>query len=132
MTKTDRHISLALGRRPRRIQADAALIGDDITMTIWGGTKPHIGSVAIALPRPSLADPDKISATTSVYNCTGHKDESVARMFAEHVAAALDRKVVAIAGIHIDNASRKDIDDILALSATLCERLIKKISKVLK
>jgi len=29
-------------------------IGQDILVSIWGGTRPHIGAVGMAIPMPSL------------------------------------------------------------------------------
>ena len=47
------------------VEAEAVRIGPDVLVYIWGGERPHIGSVAAAQPRPSLAVPDLKSATAS-------------------------------------------------------------------
>ena len=44
---------------------------------LYGGERPHIGCTVMAQPRPSLADPQKMSSTASVLNLSGHKDETV-------------------------------------------------------
>ena len=41
-------------------------IGNEILLSIWGG-EAHIGAVAMAQPRPSLSDPEKVSSTVSVF-----------------------------------------------------------------
>ena len=38
-----------------RVEAEAVRIGKDVLVYIWGGERPHIGSIAAAQPRPSLA-----------------------------------------------------------------------------
>jgi len=40
------------------VEAKAVWIGKDLLIYIWGGDRPHIGAVAAAQPRPSLADHD--------------------------------------------------------------------------
>jgi hypothetical protein len=80
----------------------------DLTIVVGGGSD-HAGAVALALPRPSLADPDKQSATSSVLTAPGHKDDLPAREVAEKVAAATGCNVVAVAGIHYDDLEPADL-----------------------
>jgi hypothetical protein len=96
-----------------QIQATAMLIGDDLLVAIWGGTKPHIGAVAVALPRPSIADPDITSSTSSVFTLLGHKEDKVVKMVSEHLSAHLDKNVVVTAGIHWDNLPEEAIEEIV-------------------
>jgi len=124
-------IHAAAGKGRRRVYGTVQLLGHDVLLAIRGGTIPHIGSVCITQPRPGLQNPDKISSTSSVYNFTGHKDEAVARCCAENIAAACDRKVIAVAGIHIDNAEPDDIAAILNNVDILCAKIIKKL-RILK
>jgi len=122
-------ITARAGKGRHRVHAAAQCIGSDILLSIWGGTMPHIGSVSITQPRPGSMHPKQLSATSSVYNFTGHKDEAVARLCAEQVAAACDKKTVAVAGFHIDNASSSDIETIMKNVGTLCAHVIKKLRK---
>ena len=59
-------------------------MGKDYTVTVCGGSLPHVGSVVMAQARLSLTG-SGTSATSSVLNCVGHKDETIARMFAEKI-----------------------------------------------
>ena len=34
-------------------------VGQDILVSIWGGTRPHIGVIGIAIARPSLKETKK-------------------------------------------------------------------------
>ncbi|MCA8868950.1 MAG: hypothetical protein KDA67_09895 [Rhodobacteraceae bacterium] len=88
-----------------RIFADARLIGPDVLVCIWGGERPHIGAVAAAQPRPSLADPSVTSATASVLTYPGHKEDEVVKFASQELAGALDTNVVVTAGIHWDDLS---------------------------
>ena len=99
------------------------LIGEDLLVAIWGGTQPHIGAVSLAQPRPSLADPERTSATASVLARLGHKDDTVAKMVSEHLAASLAKHVVVTVGIHWDNLDWKAIEEIVANCQKLAEAL---------
>ncbi len=120
-------IQTAAGKGRHRVYGAMQLLGHDVLLSIWGGSMPHIGSVCITQPRLSLQNPNKTSCTSSVYNFTGHKDEAVARCCAENIAAVCDRKTIAVAGIHIDNAAAADIASILKNVDLLCAKIIKKL-----
>ena len=87
--------------------------GDDVLLLLSGGDVPHIGSVVVATPRPSLTGIGRAS-TSSVINRSGHYDEIPARRCAESLAAALDVQVVCACGIHTDHADEAVIENIMA------------------
>jgi len=122
-------ITASGGRGKYRIVAEARRIGDDILVSVRGGTKPHIGSVAAALPRRSLRDPKRMSATSSVLNFSGHKDDIVSKLFSERIAARLGSNCIATAGIHIDNATAETIAVILRNCETACDRMLRMLEK---
>jgi hypothetical protein len=98
----------------------------DLTIVICGG-QDHAGAVALALPRPSLADPGRQSATSSVLTVPGHKDDLPAREVAEKVAAATGRNVVAVAGIHYDGLEPADLQILRELWTTLIKHIIEMV-----
>ena len=53
------------------LEARAAALDEGLTVTVGGG-RSHIGSVAIAQPRPSLRGDGSVSCTCSVWNQPGH------------------------------------------------------------
>lgn len=81
-----------------------------VLLQLAGGERPHIGTVLLCQPRPSLADPAAVSVTTSVLNLPGHKDDEAARPVGEMLAKKLNRTVVVVAGIHIDHAAPQELD----------------------
>ena len=113
------------GRSPYRVKAEVGCIGSDILVALYGGSKPHIGSVAVALPRKSLQHKSVMSATSSVYNFLGHKDGVVAQRLSEMLAAKLNRKVVVVAGIHIEGITSKGIEEVVKN----CDEITTKICK---
>jgi gallate decarboxylase subunit D len=106
-----------------RIDARVQPIGNDLLVAVWGGTRPHIGAVGIALPRPSLADPRRWSATSSNFTFAGHKEDLLVKEISETLAAALHKNVVVTAGIHWDDLPPRD----LATVQDLVRRLVKTI-----
>lgn len=106
------------------IRAEALWIGPDLLVYIWGGDAPHIGAVAMAQPRPSLADPAKTSASASVFTYVGHKEDDLAKWAAETLSAALQAKVVVTAGIHWDGLDQAGIKTVQANSQQLVQTLI--------
>jgi hypothetical protein len=83
-------------------------IGEDYLLSVWGGSA-HIGAVAMAQPRPSLQDPERVSATTSVFCYVGHKEDELVKKMAEKLAATLGGKVVVAAGLHWDGITLEGI-----------------------
>lgn len=80
---------------------------------LFGGEKPHVGAVALAVPRPSLKGTGQTSSTASVLTVVGHKDDELARPVALFLAARLKVPVVVVAGVHVDGASCREIDELL-------------------
>lgn len=109
-----------------RIDALVQSLGDDLLVSVWGGTRPHIGAVGIAVPRPSLADPRRTSATSSNYTFLGHKEDVVVKQISEAISAALGRNVVVTAGLHWDDLAPRDLEVIAGLTRRLAEKIIRQ------
>ena len=101
--------------------------GDDVLLLLSGGTVPHIGSVVVASPRPSLTGVGR-AATSSVINRSSHYDEIPARRCAESLAKALGIQVVCACGIHTDQADATVINNILAV----CDELTRDAKQFLR
>lgn len=98
------------GQGEHLLEATVTLCGTDIAVIIAGGTRQHIGAVALAEPRKSLAH-DGVSATASVLCLTGHKEDLWARSAALEIAASCQATTVVSVGIHIDNATSGDLEN---------------------
>jgi len=88
-------------------------IGDDIVFFLGGGERAHIGGVVIA-------EPDR---KVQSIRLTGHFDDIVLQPIAEAACKKYKRKVVAIGGVHVDNATKKEIN----LLVDNCKKLVKKV-----
>lgn len=102
-------------------------MGQDYTICVWGGDTPHIGSVVMSVARPSLTG-EGTGVTSSVINGMGHKDEYVARKFAEATAVKYNCTAVCACGIHIDNITKEQLKEI----ADICDRLITQLMRKLQ
>mgnify|MGYP007042363288 CR=1 FL=1 len=129
MTMETRHVDLSVGNGKHRVNLSATYTMDGLTVTIVGGEKPHVGSIAVAVPRPSLEDPSKISATVSVFNLVGHKDDEIARPAAERLAKELRQPIVVVAGTHVQNAKDEDVQKLLRNSMQAVEEFARKIGR---
>lgn len=113
-------LSTSGGKYP--IHSMCILLGEDLLTCLWGGTKPHIGAIALALPRASLADHTITSSTASVLTMLGHKEDGLVKAVAEHLSARLNKNVVVTAGIHwdhLDETAIREIEDNCALLADM-------------
>jgi hypothetical protein len=120
-------LSTSGGKYP--IHSMSILLGEDLLTCLWGGTKPHIGAVALALPRPSLADPTITSSTASVLTILGHKEDGLVKAAAEQLSARLNKNVVVTAGIHWDHLNEtaiREIEDNCALLADMIGDLVER------
>jgi hypothetical protein len=102
-------------------------VGKDILVSIWGGNRPHIGAIGMAIPRPSLKDPNKWSATSSNFTFVGHKEDLLVKKISEKIASHLRRNVVVIAGVHWDDTTSKEIKMIENLIQKMSNHILKKL-----
>lgn len=113
MKKTHRVFEISRGGGKHKVNLTLALVGEDVVAIVCGGEKPHVGAISVAIPRPSLRDPKKLSCTSSVFTLIGHKDDEVARPASEEFARELNRVAVVSAGIHVEKASEEDIQKLM-------------------
>lgn len=73
-----------------------------------GGTRPHVGGVAFAVPRPRSSG-DGMTTDISSICAPGHKDVFAAQKVAERICLGTLETVSICAGIHIDKASDEEV-----------------------
>jgi hypothetical protein len=110
------------------LQAQIHRLGEDLVVLLGGGELPHVGTTVVAEPRASGADPTRRSATSSVWNRLGHKDEALARPLAERLAAALDVTVVVVAGVHVENLDQAGIQTFADLAEELTQKVLRDLT----
>lgn len=95
------------------LEIQGAFLGNDFILCVQGGDQPHIGCTVLAVPRMSLTGDGTVSATSSVINLTGHKDEAICRRLAEHCCKKLNAVVVCTGGFHMDNLSGEQVAEVI-------------------
>ncbi len=84
-------------------------IGKDRLVIISGGEEEHIGSVTLIESKDHLQTMSK----------KGHKDHIVSEKMANVIYDKIGKDLLVICGIHIENASKEEID-ILVRNAKEC------------
>jgi len=87
--------------------------GDDLIYVLGGGEQSHIGGIVICEPGKK---PNSI-------RLEGHYDDIVLSPIAEAASKKYKTKVVAIGGVHVDNASKEEIEILIKN----CKDLVKCI-----
>jgi len=85
----------------------------DIVYFLGGGQKSHIGGLVICEP----------GKKPQVIRLEGHYDDIVLKPIAEAACKKYKTKVVAVGGVHVDNATKEEID----LLVKNCKELVKCI-----
>jgi hypothetical protein len=110
-----------------KIHGSVQEVGPDLLVSVWGGTRPHIGAIGIAIPRPSLKNQKKWSATSSNFTFLGHKEDVMVKKISEKLATRLRRNVVVTAGLHWDKINSNEIKTIQNLTQRLLDRFLKRL-----
>jgi hypothetical protein len=117
------------GKDKYKVKLVAIESGEDLTVIISGGEKPHIGAMAVSIPRPSLKDLNKMSASTSVFTLTGHKEDELSKQIAENITKVTKKVTVTIVGLHIDKATSQDIGYLIQNTQKVVNKLRIKLVK---
>ncbi len=111
------------------LEGTVIILDNNDVVVVLGGGRDHIGAIGLAVPRPSLLDQNSISATTSVLTMLGHKDDEPAKYVSEKIAAATERNIAVIAGVHYDNLAFTDLEILRELWISLAEKIIVFINR---
>ncbi len=88
-------------------------IGNDLVFFLGGGESSHIGGVVIC----------ELGKPAQTIRLTGHYDDIVLKPIAEIACKKYKTKVVAIGGVHIDHATKQEIDLLIENSKKLVEKI---------
>ena len=113
----------------RKIEISWAWIGAELLICISGGDRPHIGSTVQSVPRSSLTGDGHCSATSSVLNITGHKDEVLCRYLAELACSSLNTVVVCTGGVHVDLASKEQLLEIQKAVEEMGQEIVRRLKE---
>jgi len=85
----------------------------DLIFILGGGERSHIGGIVICEP----------GKKPQIIRLEGHYDDIVLKPIAEEACKKYNTKVVAVGGVHVDNATKQEIDKLV----NNCKELVKFI-----
>jgi hypothetical protein len=106
-------LMLTSGEGKYKVWLEQKKIGKDIVFFLGGGEKSHIGSIVICEP----------GKKSQIIKLEGHYDDVVLKPIAEAACKKYKTKVVAVGGVHVDNASKEEIDTLVRN----CNNLVKHL-----
>jgi gallate decarboxylase subunit D len=104
---------ITFGRGKYKVWLKREKIGDDQVFYLGGGERSHIGSVVICEP----------GKKAQIIRLTGHYDDVVLKPIAEAACKKYKSKIVVLGGVHIDCATKKEIDILVKNCMKLVERI---------
>jgi hypothetical protein len=102
---------ITLGKGKFKVWLKQMKIGIDRIYILGGGEKSHLGGIVVCEPEKD----------TNVIRLEGHYDYIVLKPIAEEACKKYNTKIIALGGIHIDNASKEDINKIVDNCRSLLE-----------
>jgi hypothetical protein len=109
---------LSRGEGRAKVNVTANSMGGDLVVRIYN-QNAHIGAVAIG-----EYDYEHARASVSVITRLGHKDDALAGEAAYLLTKSIRRPVCVIAGVHLDDITREEIDKILANARAAISEII--------
>jgi len=88
-------------------------VGDGLLYVLGGGERTHIGGIVFCEPNKE----------PQVIRLEGHYDDIVLKPIAEVACQKYKKKVVAIGGVHVDNASKEEINKLVENCNNLIDNL---------
>jgi hypothetical protein len=102
-----------VGKGKYKVFFEKYLLNDDIILIVGGGQRSHVGGVVICEPKQPV----------QILELPRHYDTIVLKPLAIAACKKYDKRVTVLGGIHIDNASKKDIETIVDHCKTLAHYL---------
>jgi gallate decarboxylase subunit D len=100
--------------------------GAGLNGILTGGEKPHIGGIALAIPRPSLTG-EGWSSDLYLTPVPQHKDVELAGPLAEKLARLIRQPVVITAGVHCDALTMDELLTIQENYKYLTEMILRSL-----
>lgn len=101
------------GEGKYKVFLEKHILDDDLVYILGGGEKSHVGGVVVYEP---YKNPE-------IMKFEGHYDYLVLQLIAEEACKKYNKKVVAVGGVHVHNASKEEID----ILVNNCKELLKCI-----
>jgi hypothetical protein len=104
-----------------KITLKVVMLGTDIQVLCYGGNKPHIGAVSLAVPYESK---NMTGASVSTLTVLSHREDLVSRQLAESFCKQLKASVAVSCGIHYEQITKELILEIQNVVTDMSQELI--------
>ena len=91
------------GEGKTKVWLEKKQVGEDLVLILGGGEKTHIGAVIMCT----------LDGKTQILKYGTHKDYIVLEPIAKIACEKYKTNVVATGGVHIENASKKEIEEVI-------------------
>ncbi len=106
---------ISAGEGKYTVRLESYTVGKDMLIVITGGEEDHIGSATLIEEKDHLQTMIK----------KGHQDHVISEKMANIIYDTIGKDLLVVCGIHIDNASKEEID-ILVNNAQACVNIFLK------
>ena len=100
---------IRVGEGRYSVRLESYNIGNDMLIVITGGEEDHIGSATL------IEEKDHLQTIIK----KGHQDHVISEKIANIIYDTIEKDLLVVCGIHIDDASKEEID-ILIGNAQVC------------
>jgi len=121
--KSVNRYELTRGEGKVRVSLWAQEMGEDLVVCIFN-ENAHIGAVAVG-----EYDYKEKRASTSVITRPGHKDDVIAQKAAYLISKHTKKPSCAIAGVHVDDITKEEIQRVLENTDSLVKDFLKQVTK---
>lgn len=118
--------TIIVGETRTQIKATIFEFTDDVIIIIGNEEGAHLGVTGLLEPYKNQKNETDVSI--SMISSKGHRDYDLIPLF-KNLAKNLNRKIGIIGGIHIPNATKKEIEQIMNNVQLLASKLKKKYEK---
>lgn len=88
------------------LTAELIWVGPDLQVIVYGGERPHIGSVTVAAQAET-------GVVLQTWRGPNHRDDVIGKIFAQTLAERTGGTVCVSCGIHYDNLQKPEIETIV-------------------
>ncbi|MBN2126945.1 MAG: hypothetical protein JW703_00970 [Candidatus Diapherotrites archaeon] len=107
-------MKVSIGEKKTFVSAELNKLGNDFSVKIWNKEGAHIGAVCIAV-KGKLINSVKFPH---------HKEHIVFEPIAKTLSKKLNAKIIVFGGVHVDNPTKKELNELIKNIKKLPEKLM--------
>ncbi len=113
------YATAVVGDGKYRIEVNVFSTDNGLIFHMLGGEKPHVGAVLLYSP----------GQTPTINPLPEHKDHLIAQPLAEMLIELTGQPVAAVAGVHVDNATPGDLEELKKNTRIATDLIMEQIKR---